>query len=133
MAWYDAAGVTLGDVVRVKEIIGYEDDPEMGVGDGPSVSGVGYVGPRVQKRFYRDTDRKVLGGVCGGLAYYTGLDLNLVRILAVVALFLAGLSFWVYIVMWVVIPPADTDARRLEMRGYAVTGENVSRLHAGDL
>ena len=37
------------------------------------------------KRFYRDSKNKVLGGVCSGLANYFNLDVALLRVLFVVA------------------------------------------------
>lgn len=37
------------------------------------------------KRFYRDKDRAVLGGVCAGLADYLGFNLKVTRILAFIA------------------------------------------------
>lgn len=55
------------------------------------------------KRLYRSrTDRK-LGGVCGGIASYFGIDPTIVRLLTVL-LILTGLSILIYIVMWIVIP-----------------------------
>ncbi|MEM8817640.1 MAG: PspC domain-containing protein [Pseudomonadota bacterium] len=41
------------------------------------------------RRFYRSEDRRVLGGVCGGLADYFGFNLKVTRLLAVIALFMA--------------------------------------------
>lgn len=41
------------------------------------------------RRFYRSADRRILGGVCGGLAGYFGFNLKVTRILAIVALFMA--------------------------------------------
>ena len=37
------------------------------------------------RRFYRDKDRAVLGGVCAGLADYLGFNLKVTRILAFIA------------------------------------------------
>jgi phage shock protein C len=55
------------------------------------------------KKLYRSRD-KMLGGVCGGVADYFGLDKSLVRIVFA-ALFLAGtLGFWMYLLMWIIIP-----------------------------
>lgn len=41
------------------------------------------------KRFYRDKDRAVLGGVCAGLADYLGFNLKVTRILAFIAFLMA--------------------------------------------
>jgi phage shock protein PspC (stress-responsive transcriptional regulator) len=51
------------------------------------------------------TDRMV-GGVCGGLAEYTGIDVLLWRV-GIAALTLAGgLSIAVYLALWVLVPAA---------------------------
>jgi len=42
-----------------------------------------------RRRFYRDADRAVLGGVCAGLARHFGFNLKVTRILAVIAFFVA--------------------------------------------
>jgi len=46
----------------------------------------------------------MLGGVCGGVADYFNLDKSIVRIIFA-ALILAGtVGFWVYILMWIIVP-----------------------------
>jgi len=59
-------------------------------------------GPR---RLVRSPDDRWLGGVCGGLAAYTGLDPNLVRLLVVLGTLLGAGSLAVaYVVAWIIIP-----------------------------
>ena len=79
----------------------------------------------VRKRFYRDPDHSVIGGVCAGAAAYVKLDILLVRILFACAIPLGGLGFWVYLVLWITAPQAKTIAEKLEMRGEPVTAENI--------
>ncbi len=52
--------------------------------------------------FYLDKDHKKVGGVCAGVADYTGIDVTFVRIAAVVLLFLThGVLFVAYFAaMW---------------------------------
>lgn len=38
-----------------------------------------------ERRFYRDADRALLGGVCAGIANYLGFNLCVTRFLAVIA------------------------------------------------
>lgn len=52
-------------------------------------------------KLYRNDDDKILGGVCSGLANYLNIDPIIVRIAFIL---LAGAIFWVYILLWVVIP-----------------------------
>ncbi|MFW6000961.1 MAG: PspC domain-containing protein [Halanaerobium sp.] len=56
------------------------------------------------KKIYRSkTDRKI-GGVCGGLGEYFGVDSTLLRLAAVVLIFASGAGLIAYIVAWAVIP-----------------------------
>lgn len=57
------------------------------------------------KRFYRDENHKVLGGVCSGIGNYFGIDPVIVRILAI--LFFGALII-PYIVIWIVVPSSAT-------------------------
>lgn len=58
-----------------------------------------------QRRLVRSRTDRNLGGVCGGLASYLGLDPTLVRVLvAVGALFTIPLGPIAYVVAWMVIP-----------------------------
>jgi len=82
---------------------------------------------RPQKRLYRDPDSKIIGGVCSGLAAYFDIDIVIVRILAVVALFCGSAGFWAYIIFWIVAPLARTATEKCEMRGIPATAENIRR------
>lgn len=56
------------------------------------------------KRIYRSRSERMLGGVCGGLAKYINADVTIVRIIFFILLIFGGVSFLVYIVMWIIIP-----------------------------
>lgn len=49
------------------------------------------------------TDRKI-GGVCGGLAEYLGVDSNLIRILWVLFALFVGSGVLVYFIAWFLMP-----------------------------
>lgn len=60
------------------------------------------------RRFYRDADRAMLGGVCAGIAGYLGFNLFATRFLAVIALFMTGPLFIIaYIAAVLLIPSAS--------------------------
>lgn len=79
------------------------------------------------KKFYRDTDNAVLGGVLAGLAAYTGWDVTVIRIVAVVITIFPGWGspILIYIVLWLVAPAAETASEKLEMRGEPVDIESI--------
>jgi phage shock protein C len=60
--------------------------------------------PTAPKRLYRSRDDRKLGGVCGGLGAYLGIDPTLVRILTVASLFLPGPQLIAYLVAWIIVP-----------------------------
>lgn len=80
------------------------------------------------RKFFRDPDNCVIGGVCSGLAAYFNIDILLVRILMVVLLLVGSAGFWIYIIVWIVTPKAETAAQKCEMRGWAVTAENLAKV-----
>jgi len=62
------------------------------------------------RRLYRSTDDRILAGVAGGLAAYFDVDPVIVRIIWFLSVFFTGsLTFWVYLVMIVVVPPEPID------------------------
>ncbi|WP_423736979.1 PspC domain-containing protein [Chitinophaga caseinilytica] len=82
-----------------------------------------YIRPR--KRFYRDSDHKVIGGVCSGLAAYFRMDPVIMRILFVITALFWGGGILVYLILWFATPEADTAAEKLEMRGERVDVNNI--------
>ncbi len=64
------------------------------------------------KKLTRSRDDKWLGGVCGGLSDYTGIDANLIRLVVVVCTLLgAGSLIIAYIVAWVLMPARPAAAQ----------------------
>jgi phage shock protein C len=56
------------------------------------------------KSLTRSRSDKFLGGICGGIAAYTGLDSGLVRIIAVVLAVFTQVGWVAYLVLWAVLP-----------------------------
>ncbi len=65
----------------------------------------------MEKRLYRSRDERMLAGVCGGLAKHFDLDPTIVRLIAVLTLFLGPTGVLVYLILAIVVPlePADSD------------------------
>lgn len=82
--------------------------------------------PQAIKKMFRDNERKVLGGVSGGLAAYFGVDIVVIRLLFVLtAVFGVGGGVIAYIVFWLVLPPAVTITDKMQMQGEPVTLSNI--------
>lgn len=89
--------------------------------------GAGAEEQRVPKKLFRDSDDKMIGGVCSGLGFYLGADPVLVRVLFLIALLFGTLGFWVYLIIWIVAPLAVNPVQKCEMRGLAPTAENLGK------
>ncbi|WP_390405289.1 PspC domain-containing protein [Lacticaseibacillus jixiensis] len=58
------------------------------------------------RKLRRSRDNAVIGGVCGGLGEYFGIDPVLLRIAFAAAFFCFGSGLGIYLIMWLVIPQA---------------------------
>ncbi|MCS6981057.1 MAG: PspC domain-containing protein [Flavobacteriales bacterium] len=113
--------VVLNDVQKLMERLGSVKD----ITGGPTSSAPA---PRpVVKRLYRNPDERVLGGVCGGLGAYFGLDPVWLRLLWLVMIFFMGTGLILYLLLWLIIPEARTPAEKLEMKGQPLTLDQLSK------
>lgn len=69
---------------------------------------------RKKKRLYRDTKRKLVGGVASGIAHYFSIDPVWIRLAFIVLLFdvfitfsVSPIAFIVYIVLWIAVPGSN--------------------------
>jgi len=111
--------ITLQDIEAVMAVLG---SPEAISGNGAAESAF----PRAfHRRFYRDPDGRVFGGVCAGLAAYFSWNPLLFRILFALLVLAGSFGIWLYLILWLVLPEAATTAQKLEMRGDPVTIANI--------
>ena len=80
------------------------------------------------KKFYRDEEKNLLGGICAGLAHNLGTDILWMRIIWLVLFFLSYGTFTIlYIVLWIVVPAARTTAQKLAMMGEPINISNIEK------
>ena len=80
-----------------------------------------------RRRVFRDTDEKILGGVCAGIANYFDFDPIWIRAAFAISFFAFGSGFLLYIILWIIIPEAKTTAEKLEMHGEKVDVNNIGK------
>ncbi len=80
---------------------------------------------KARRHLYRNIDDAPIGGVCSGIAAYAGCSAATVRIITLLLLIFGGVSFWIYIILWLVIPAAETARQKLEMRGEPITVSTI--------
>ena len=77
------------------------------------------------KKFFRNPEDKVLGGVSSGIAAYFGVDTGIIRLLFVLGIVFFGVGFLLYIVLWMIAPAAKTLTEKMEMQGQPITLSNI--------
>lgn len=62
--------------------------------------------PENRKRLMRHPACRIAGGVCGGIADYTGASVSTIRVLAVIFLLVPSLGIGplLYIILWLYLP-----------------------------
>ena len=118
--------ITLSDVEEVTLQMGRPDQfsdsenqrevPEEPISDG-----------KTQKRLYRNPDEKVVGGVCSGIAAYFDIDPVWIRLIFAGALVFFGSGFLLYVILWIIIPQAESSVEKLKMRGEAVNVSSIEK------
>ena len=56
------------------------------------------------RRLYRSRTNRSLAGICGGLAEYLEVDATLLRLATLFFILFGGLSIWIYVLLWIIIP-----------------------------
>ncbi len=99
-----------------------------------------------RKKLFRDPDEKYLAGVCSGIAHYFGISVWIPRLLFLLPMLsIFGRNGWdgpfgmfdgvhfnfdfgtffIYIILWIVLPEAKTTAEKLEMKGEKVDMNSI--------
>ncbi len=117
----------------------------------PSTSSTEIGGTR--KRLFRDPDDKLIAGVCAGLANYFGIKAWIPRLIMLLPFigfafhsgscnligpshFVGGFSpgiLIIYIILWLVMPEANTTAEKLEMKGEKVDMNSIKNSIAEEM
>ena len=114
----------------VEKVIGIMGKPEDYIGEEEREQEAysGTSDKKRKRRLFRDPDNKVIAGVCAGLSNYLGWDPVWLRIILVLLFIFAGFGFLAYIILWIVIPKAETTAEKIQMHGEPVTVENIKKV-----
>lgn len=83
--------------------------------------------PAGEKKLYRDPDDAILAGVCSGLGAYFGIETVLVRLIFFVTIFFGGFGIIIYLILWLIMPVAETTAQKAEMRGDRLTLHEIEK------
>lgn len=81
-----------------------------------------------KKKLYRNPDDVIIAGVASGVAAYLGVETGLVRLVFILSVLLGGAGIVIYLILWIILPVAETTAQKLNMRGERVTLKEIEKV-----
>lgn len=90
------------------------------------------------RKFYRDIDDRFVGGVASGMAHYLGIEpiwmrliwvflsLSIVFKIKLVYINFGG-AFFIYLLLWILVPAARTTSQKLQMKGKPANLSNIEK------
>lgn len=64
------------------------------------------------RRLCRSRKNRSIAGVCSGIAEYMDADPTLLRLITLLCILFGGLSIWVYVILWIVLPEEPANEPR---------------------
>jgi phage shock protein C len=83
----------------------------------------------MQTKLFRSRSDRMIGGVCGGLGRYLGIDSTFVRLFFVLIALGPGIGVLVYLVLWILLPEEGQERGWQPTFGEGQTTED--RIEAG--
>ncbi len=111
----------------VEKVITQLGTPEAIEGQNEEDAGKETSQEKTRKELFRDMKRGKIAGVCAGLAQYFGMDISLMRIIWIlVFIFTVGfVSVVAYVILWIVLPEAETASDFLKMQGKPINFDSL--------
>lgn len=111
--------IVLADVLFVTGTMGNVNDFEIDDDDENN--------SRSGRKLFRDSDDKILGGVCAGMGHYFRVEARWIRLLAIILVFFGGIGLPIYILLWIIMPAAATRADKMAMKGEPINIQNFKK------
>ena len=113
--------ITIDDIFQVISVMGTPED----ISENEKKSTKDKFSSPRYNRIYRDTDNRIIGGICAGIGAYWNIDPLIVRVIFVALILAGGLGVLIYLILYIVIPEARTTAQKIEMKGDPVNIHNI--------
>jgi phage shock protein PspC (stress-responsive transcriptional regulator) len=82
-----------------------------------------------KRMLYRSSSDKLLGGVCGGIAEFTGWNASIVRILWIaLTLMTGGGGFLAYVALWILLPVGSVENGVERAAALPLSEKNLTRI-----
>lgn len=119
--------VNEADVDAVIEVMGKPEDFEDVGAEEEAKAKSGTESIYVGRRFFRNPDDRVVGGVASGLGAYFNVDPVWFRLLFALSIIFWGTGVLIYIILWIILPEANTTTEKMQMRGEPINISNIEK------
>ncbi|OAQ39065.1 hypothetical protein A5893_10335 [Pedobacter psychrophilus] len=80
-----------------------------------------------ERKFFRDMEDRVIGGVCAGIGHYFNIEARWIRIAFFILFIFYGFGLIPYILLWLVIPKANSRTEKMEMKGEKINLQSFQK------
>lgn len=119
---------TVIEKVDIEKIIAVLGQPEDFIDEEEKEHSYSYHGEQSaqrERKLYRDVENAKIAGVCAGLSNYFNIDVMVIRFIFIILLIMGAFGFPLYIILWIIIPKANSTIDRLKMQGKNITVDSV--------
>lgn len=115
--------IVLSDVQEITAQMGKASDFEINEdGEDPGTEKL-----RASKTLYKDTEDRMVAGVCAGLGHYFDIEVKWVRLITLLLTLFSGVAVIPYLVLWIVLPTARTRQEKMSMKGEPINLQSFKR------
>lgn len=116
---YKEQGQSIITLRHIEEVIASMGEPDQ-FSDAETEKPQTGPGLKTRGKLYRDPDHRQIGGVAAGIAAWFGIDPVWVRLIFAVFTLFYAIGIIVYIVLWLILPVAQTTSEKLEMQRQSI-------------
>ena len=106
-------------LIHIKDVIASMGEPDQ-FSDNETEQPKHTPGLKTRGKLYRDPDSRQIGGVAAGIAAWFGIDPVWVRLIFATLTFFYAIGIIVYVVLWLILPVAQTTSEKLEMQRQSI-------------
>ncbi len=112
-------GLQIITLKHIEEVIASMGEPDQ-LSDSETERPKSTPGIKTGGKLFRDPDNRQIGGVAAGIAAWFGIDPVWVRLIFAVFTLFYAIGIIVYIVLWLILPVAQTTSEKLEMQRQSI-------------
>ncbi|MFD2161694.1 PspC domain-containing protein [Paradesertivirga mongoliensis] len=79
------------------------------------------------RNLYKDSEDRMIGGVCAGLGHYFNIEAKWVRLITLISTLFTGIGLIPYLILWIVLPTAKTRQEKMSMKGEPINLQNFKK------